>query len=195
MFFCRFIEFSKSVFDKVRTSESTKFQGILSAHCPILKQKTFDKHIFNLSSHTLSLTEKQALCWSLNFCIAPNELQRVPLEAQFESINHQVKDLIPTKNADIATFKNSWVHLSNSYLRAPKEKGGHLPSHISALNSLRRNKDLCIFRSDKGSRVILMDHDVYISKWKSCFVMVTNFSWTLNKLIARKSQLSNLLNL
>ena len=161
---CRYTKFTKTVVEKTKASEEKKFQGILAASVPTLQTSDLDKHIVNLSSYNLSIVEKQALRWGLNFCIPPKEVPRIPLEAEVENVYAQLRDLKPVEDGDLSVLKTSLVHMSNSYRRSPIEKGGLLPQHIAALTALKKNSDLVIIRPDKGNGVVLLNRSDYVSK-------------------------------
>lgn len=160
--FCRFLKFSGSVLARIRTSEERKFNGIRAAHLPTRRLTDLDKHIVNLSSYDLSLIEKQALRCGLDFCIPPDEVCRIPLEAEIENVFHQVQGLQPV--SDVSEFTNSLVYTANSYRRSPIEKGGLTPEHITSLCALKKRDDLIIIRPDKGSGVVLLDRPDYNAK-------------------------------
>lgn len=165
--FCRFMKFSTSVLQRTRASEERKFQGIIASVVPCYDNTDLDKHIVNLSSYTLSIVEKQALRWGLDFCVPPSDVKRIPVEAEIESAFQQICDLKPTNADEVSSFKNSLVHMSNLYRRMPIEKGGLQQEHILALKKLKKMNNLVIIRPDKGSGCVLLDRSSYVSKMES----------------------------
>ena len=173
--FCRFTKLCRATVDKTKKTESKTTEGLLSAHCPTRQGEDQDKHIVNLSSYQLSTVEKQALRWGLDFCIPPKEVQRIPVRAQFEEVFLQVADVLPA-DTDIPRLKNELVHISNSYTRTPIEKGGLHPIHLKALRELKENPNLLVLRPDKGSGVVLLDRNAYVSKMEEVLQQDGKFS-------------------
>jgi hypothetical protein len=195
--FCRYSKFTKSAVEKTRTSVTKKFQGILAASVPTLRTTGLDRHIINLSSHQLTITEKQALRWGLDFRIPPKHVPRIPLEAEIEQVYTQLQDLKPKDDGDVSVLKTSLVHTSNSYRRSPIEKGGLLPQHIAALAALKKNREIVILRPDKGNGVVLLNRRDYVSKMNTILSDTSKFELDSKQCDSNKSvesTLSSLLN-
>ena len=65
-----------------------KFRKLRQACAPTFPLD-LDSRITNLSSHHLTLTEKQALCLGLDLAIAPHRSLQITIDSEFESLFQQ----------------------------------------------------------------------------------------------------------
>jgi hypothetical protein len=132
-----------------------------------------EKHITNLSSHSLSDIEKQALCRGLNFCIPHNKPQAV-VDAEFENFYQQLQSL-QAPDVGLTKFKADLVSLSKSFSQKFRHESPLTKCHSEALSSLRSNDDLVICRPDKGNAIVLLDRCDYVQKMSLVLADSTKF--------------------
>ena len=139
----------------------------------ILRRKRFGialsdgkKHIQNLSDYELSDTEEFVLGHGLNFCLPPKTVCKEQLFAEFESLwaqlQHHKACSIDTRNA----LKARLTDLAHSYSESQIEKHDFMMQNecYQAIKSLRRNEKILITRPDKGSGVVILNKNDYITK-------------------------------
>ena len=133
-----------------------------------------DKHIKNLSSHSLSDTEKQALCRGLNFCVPHSKPQAV-VDAEFENFYQQLRTLQSAEDTSVTKFKADLVSLSKSFSHKSRHNCPLSKCHTEALSSLRAKDDLIICPPDKGNAVVLLDKSDYVQKMNAILSDTTKF--------------------
>ena len=142
----------------------------------ILRRKRFGtalsdgkKHIQNLSDYVLSDTEEFVLGHGLNFCLPPKTVCKEQLFAEFESLwaqlQHHKACSVDTRNA----LKARLTDLAHSYSESQIEKHDFMMQNecYQAIKSLRRNEKILITRPDKGSGVVILNKNDYVTKMEN----------------------------
>ena len=142
----------------------------------ILRRKRFGtalsdrkKHIQNLSEYVLSDAEKFVLGHGLNFCLPPKTVCKEQLFAEFKSLwvqlQHHKACSIDTRNA----LKARLTDLAHSYSESQIEKHDFMMQIecYQAIKSLRRNEKILITRLHKGSGVVILNTNEYVTKMET----------------------------
>ena len=114
----------------------------------------------------LSDTEEFVLGHGLNFCLPPKTVCKEQLFAEFESLwaqlQHHKACSIDTRNA----LKARLTDLAHSYSESQIEKHDFMMQSecYQAIKSLRRNEKILITRPDKGSGVVILNKNDYVTK-------------------------------
>ena len=102
----------------------------------------------------------------LNFCLPPKTVCKEQLFAEFESLwvqlEHHKACSIDTRNA----LKAQLTDLAHSYSESQIEKHDFMMQNecYQAIKSLRRNEKILITRRDKGSGVVVLNKNDYVTK-------------------------------
>ena len=134
-----------------------------------------DRHIQNLSSVTLTLTEKQALSRGLKFAV-PRAPKQPLIDAEFEKFYYQLSDLVPISHDAQAKLKADIVATSKSYGNTSLPKSVLSKDHFDALKSLHKNTNIVICPPDKGNAVVVIDRSSYNEKMMHILSDKTKFS-------------------
>jgi len=170
----KFHKMSKFVVNQTLKRCVAKYQRLRDACAPIFPED-MEKRIINLSSLTLSTTQKQALCLGLNFCVPPRRTEQIRINAEFESLFQQLQDVCHSTSEDLSVFKAKLVSLASTYGSARIERSCLLPCHIDELIDLKKNPNIVILKPDKGSGVVIMDKHDYVDKVNSILSDQTKF--------------------
>ena len=158
-----------------------------------LKQKEINKRfdpdtvISNFSSYNLNETEKSALTRGLKFSIPPKKIKKGDYLCQFEKLYREIDNekLYDKAPFDKTTFQTKLkdIAMSSFYAYNTKDfKRSNLPKEeMDALRNLQSNKDILILKPDKGSGIILLDHNDYISKMNDILKDATKFKEVNNR--------------
>ena len=172
--FCKFTKLQNFHIEEMVKKMTQKHRKVKESCMPVYPPD-MDRRILNLSSYNLSLVERQALCLELGFAIPPKRKDQLLINAEFENFYQQLSDVTPKDADQLPAFRADLVSLSHSYGRERIEHSSFLPSHREALLKLKRNPNLLILRPDKGSGVIIMDRDQYVSKMETILSDDTKF--------------------
>jgi hypothetical protein len=162
--FCKYTKMTKTIIQRTRTRAEIKYQRLLYTCSPIFPMDINDR-IVNLSNYDLSETEKQALCFGLDFAVPPQRAKQVEIDAEFENLFQQLNVFTPISNDDLASLRADLVKISKTYGRSQLGQSCLLPCHIRALKQLKQNPDILLLRPDKGSGVIVMNTSSYLQKF------------------------------
>ncbi|VDO66433.1 unnamed protein product [Schistosoma margrebowiei] len=132
--------------------------------------------LYNLSTMKLNQIETEALSLGFKFHIPKTHADRIDTETQFENLFDQIKELHPVSEENKGWLKSKVVDIANQYLVSPTPQSKHLfKDHQTALRNIKRNDDIMILRSDKGSSIVLMNKTDYAFKMKSILSDHTRF--------------------
>ena len=163
--FCKFVKFTSSVVKNLKSDLNSKAEFDLEKSTPWnvgFYPNPIDKHICNLSSYELSLTEKQALSRGLKFCV-PRSQPQPNIDAEFENFFQQTTDLVPNSE-HIPQLKAELVSLSRNFSDKHRFNSPLSKKHLEALNNLRKNEDVVVCKPDKGNSVVVLNKADYVSK-------------------------------
>ena len=148
-----------------------------------------DSVVVNLSSAELTESEKSLLSKGLNFCTRPKSYDKGKLVEDTQAFTRRMRlkshfadrgdshsqekypDFIPksdwqppNQGRDLEAFVNRVESAVRSHI-PPKPKHDNLSrSDRSALYNLQKREDIVIKPADKGSAVVVMDRDHYVSE-------------------------------
>jgi hypothetical protein len=128
----------------------------------LVQQLSPDDVILNLSSHTLTSVEKQALGRGLNFAFAPSHSLDLEFSTSLELAARRLRSQIPDDNrwSDARNLLRACVPPTlNPPSCATSDK--HL---LAALKGLGKNDSLYISKHDKGNGVVILNKTDYIVK-------------------------------
>ena len=126
-----------------------------------------DQIIFNLSSKILTPLQEEALSLGLKFCFNPLKLNYAQYFSAFENLYktlsfENIRNCIPN-SVDYVKSNIKTIALKNYY----SFKSNLSPYHKSLISSLRelsKDKNIVITKPDKGTGVVLLNKDDYLSK-------------------------------
>ena len=122
--------------------------------------------IINLSNYKLSPTEEFVLSHGLNFYLPPHSVQREEIFAEFEVLIGQLLHHVPHSSEQFSALKARLSDFAHAYCGNPINIGDFpiLKECIQATRSLRCNENIHVTKPDKGSGVVIMNKNDYISK-------------------------------
>ena len=123
---------------------------------------TSDETIKSLSSYKLTDEEVEILKYGLKHPTEPKHLLKSHFLATFEQIHHSLLHDLKDKRKS-GQLKARISNLGNVYWSSYKPTQNTLRKH-GILKKLRTRKDTVIVRPDKGSRVVILDTDIYDQK-------------------------------
>jgi hypothetical protein len=154
---------------------NVKNKKLIKQHKTIsyLKSKRFGKFesssfsgVKNLSSYKPSETESYVLNHGLKFCIPPRKVTRELIFSEFEILSGQLKHHKPYSKLHIDRLNAKLCDMSHAYCSTPVDLGDFRMQRecYEAYEALRSNPDIIISKADKGSGIVILDRDKYISK-------------------------------
>ena len=133
------------------------------------KHPSTDNVLFNFSNRILSITEKSALSFGLNFCLTPGKIKLVDHYTPFEQLAYQLSNReFYNKTTERETkFKSDIKNIaSSSFNLINKDKlCSNLPdNYLKALNNLSKDPNIVIVKPDKGNGTVILNKSDYIDK-------------------------------
>ncbi|KAH9596061.1 hypothetical protein MS3_00001878 [Schistosoma haematobium] len=123
-----------------------------------------EKYVQNLSSKKLTRIETEALSLGFKFHI-PKKCNRIDTETQFEYLYQQLSELKPMNDEKHSWLRSKLVDITNQYIMTPTPQSKVLTKdHQLALTKLVKDETIMLLRPDKGSGVVVINRDEYISK-------------------------------
>ena len=171
--FCKYLKMSSDILKKLRCKLSSKHSAELrKAVAWIYGQfptgPELDACVQNFSSRVFSLTEREALSRGLGFCVPPrkNYVDQSLIDTEFENFFRQLsKTFSPNDPTVLTQLKAKLVDTSKSFLKEHVPLRMNLPpSHLKALEALKKDQSIVISRPDKGSGVVVLDRMAYTDK-------------------------------
>ena len=164
----------KAEFDKCRCRQQNKFarlQGVSTTRKndkrPLAmvsdqeKEAVKDRWVVNRSSRSLNDQEMSLLRKGLNFAVAPSKLpSKLPVNELITSVEKACK-VIGNDKGQADSLRTQCVNIIG---RARIPSSNISKGEISALKSLRQDKDILILPADKGRAVCIMNKSEYMSK-------------------------------
>ena len=135
------------------------------------------KNIINLSDYKLSKAEKFVLSHGLEFCLPPSCIKREEILAEFEILLAQLLHHTPKNKDELTLLKARLNEIAHSFCGSSIDtsKFCNDPDFLSALKSLRSNKNILITKPDKGSGVVILNRSDYINKMNSILLDSSKF--------------------
>ena len=110
------------------------------------------------------------------FCFPSRKTKQLDLEIQFESLFDQLSDLTPSSHSKVEHFKTTLVNSCYQYLNHKLNVSQIITKdHKEALDNLRKNQDILICKPDKGTGIVLLDKDDYVTKMNTILNDETKF--------------------
>lgn len=140
-----------------------------------------DSVITNLSDYVLSDVEKMALARGLDYTLPPTQLKKGGYLANFELLFGRLENKsFFGDNDEKLYFQNKLRNLAFSSLynfNSSRHNLLNLPKEeMTALKQLSKNKDIIIFKPDKGTGIVIMNATDYIAKIEQIILDETKFS-------------------
>ncbi|KAL5246892.1 hypothetical protein ACHWQZ_G018935 [Mnemiopsis leidyi] len=140
-----------------------------------------DSVITNLSDYVLSDVEKMALARGLDYTLPPTQLKKGGYLANFELLFGCLENKsFFGDNDEKLYFQNKLRNLAFSSLynfNSSRHNLLNLPKEeMTALKQLSKNKDIIIFKPDKGTGIVIMNATDYIAKIEQIILDETKFS-------------------
>ena len=125
----------------------------------------------------LTDTQKEVLSLGPKFCDRPKSFNKINTKLQFENLIHQISDLTPSSDIELEHFRSTVYDWCQQF-ECSIPKGNRLltKKHIEELRILQKNKDLIMTRPDKGSGIVLLNKEEYISKMNKILCDEKKFS-------------------
>ena len=123
-----------------------------------------EKLIHNISSYTLSPTEERLLCRGWDFCMENKITNFIEFKTDMEL--NAFKLQTHCHPSTFSTICRKLYNYSEIYMRSLKKKiiRNISDDELSALKSLRNNRNIVICRADKGNCIVILDKKDYIKK-------------------------------
>ena len=130
------------------------------------------KAICNLSNYKLSTTELFVLSHGLEFCLPPTSIKREEVFAEFEVLLGQLAHHTAKNKEELSFLKARLNDLAHSFCgtKIDATKFSLDNECITAIKSLRSNKEIFITKPDKGSGVVVMNKSDYLSKMEKYII-------------------------
>ena len=125
----------------------------------------------------LTDTQKEVLSLGLKFCDRSKPFNKINTKLQFENLIHQISDLNPCSDIELEHFRSTVYDCCQQFeCSIPKGEKLLTKKHIEELRILQKNKDLIMTRPDKGSGIVLLNKEEYISKMNKILCDEKKFS-------------------
>ena len=165
----RFSKLLSQTADKLRKRVRGEKEGSLQRlrKAQLGQGKLDHSNIINLAGIELSEIQKDILCRGLNFGIPPRTGDIASeVEAEFELFWCQLAKYQPTSDDQRRCCQSELASFARKYAGQKVDKTGFpfRTEHFNAIYQLKRDTNIVITRPDKGSGVVLLDRDDYISK-------------------------------
>ena len=139
----------------------------------------FNKIIFNLSTKKLSPVQEEALSLGLKFCFNPLKINHTSYFRSFENLfktlsSETIFNCVPN-SLDYVKSNLKSIALKN-YYSFRSCLSPHHKSLISSLKELSKDNSLVICKPDKGTGVVILNKEDYISKMNSILQDDSKFS-------------------
>jgi hypothetical protein len=158
----------KSTNSIIKERQINKFNKLMEDKYAKLTKKLFDstlnqkQYIHNLSSHMLTKDEADLLNLGLNYALPMQDI-RIPMMDTAATIELKMFELeTPDIQKDKIRHGVSQImrrHINISNYKTDLEKWIK-----TSINSLKKNKSLCICKADKGNAVVILDRTDYNNK-------------------------------
>ena len=167
--FMRFLRYYTVRVNKIKDEKVDKYDKLVA----LLHRSRFgdsigpsSKNIFNLSSYKLSPDEEFVLSHGLNFSIPHRKICREEILAEFEVLMGQLNHHKAKSVVDLRCLKRKLADTAYAYSGSPIDKTDFAMRNefYENLRNLKSLEDVIITKPDKGSGVVLMDKDDFISK-------------------------------
>jgi len=138
-----------------------------------------EKVIFNFSSRILTSAEKSLLSKGLNLAIPPKQLNYGDFLQPFESLYKELlrtQSEIEHKNISdpiSATMRDAAFECLNSY--DPKLEQNLSKNEYQALQSLLKDENIVIQKSDKGNSVVILNKSDYVTRMEALLADTSKF--------------------
>ena len=123
-------------------------------------------NVLNLSSYELSSNELFALKHGLKFSIPPQGISRVKVFSEFESLAGQLHHHKPKSKEQLERLHAKLYDLAHGFCGTPIDLGDFRMRKecYNAYKLLGSNPNIVITKPDKGSGIVVLDRNDYISK-------------------------------
>ena len=138
-----------------------------------------EKVIFNFSSRILTSAEKSLLAKGLNLAIPPKQLNHgdflQPFESLFKELHRTQAEFEHTNISDPigATMRDAAFECLNSY--DPKHEQNLSKDDYQALQSLLKDENIVIQKSDKGNSVVILNKRDYLNRMEELLSDTSKF--------------------
>ena len=142
-----------------------------------------DKVVFNFSSLDLCDATKTLLARGLDYALPEHNIQYEDYMLPYELLYRGVKNFAKSPEDAInlhARLKNVAVTSFSRFKQNNRHENNLTNEELNALNSLMKNNNIVIQKSDKGNTVVLCDKAAYIERMKELIEDDTKFTH-LNK--------------
>ena len=135
----------------------------LPADCPA---ETESLSVLDLSSVEIFNLEHTILAHGLDHCILSSIIKREEIFSEFEVLFTQLRRLQPVSTDSVSDVKARLNDLAHAYAGTPVSswESSWRGVHYRTLKALCNNDSIVITRPDKGSGVVILDHQSYVDK-------------------------------
>ena len=173
----QFEEYVADVCRKRGEKKLIKLQRSLDKRVP---QSSFpqdpNRYVHNFSNVTLDQTQLEVLSLGIKFCDSRSQDNRLDIETSFENVLPQTRGLQANSQIELEALKACLVNASYQFRRTnPTVNSLVTRRHREALKGLKNNKNLIMSKPDKGSGIVLLNREDYISKMNDILQDETKF--------------------
>ena len=155
---------AKKTHSEVMKQHKTKLERLNGGPIGQNYEEMKNKLVHNISSYTLSDVEERLLCRGLDFCIEDKVKNFLDFEVDLELNVMRLQSHCHSSVFRLICQKIQ--NASQQLMSASKNKKIRNLSdeELSALKSLKSNKNIVICKSDKGNSVVILDREAYLKK-------------------------------
>ena len=142
-----------------KDAQLNRMQSQLKRLCDksVWNKSSFSDCVVNLSNYTLDQTELQLLGLGLSFSLQPRAETGVDVLEAINNLQSRAYGIAPELQTLKGFVLTGLNNLANTREALPRR-------YNKALQALQRNPNLIILKADKGSKVVVMDKDEYLSE-------------------------------
>ena len=146
------------VFKKTREHQKQKLERLLRREVDDQKTVRNSRWVVNLSNHTLTDPEQDALQKGPNFAIAPGRIPKTEIIAGVEAAIRRCKHV----DEEVAEKTRATIASVIRRAQPPRRNMGN--KELEALDTLRGNREITILQADKGNATVILNTSDYERK-------------------------------
>ncbi|VDP59192.1 unnamed protein product [Schistosoma curassoni] len=123
------------------------------------------RYVHKFSGTELNKEKLEVLALGLKFCDTRNRVNQIDTDVQFENLDRQTSDLVPTSDQEVERLKSKLVNCCYQFKNSRYNYRSILTKkHMEAINELISDKNLIITKPDKRTGTVLLNKKDYIDK-------------------------------